>query len=271
MNDDHTNNGHQVDLGGETVGDGLGRMINTREDGERKLLVVCPLCGKDWRADYLAGRHDHDDVKAHLRGHDHERFFETRSVDSVSEPRGDGQQRLVPDGGHTATRKHFYLITEHKHDDRVGCVSVSDTRRTRPTKNEEGPITVLDEECKDFRDVGKQVGLGYHDFADPSEYEDNDLVADIMQAKIRSVDRKWAEKAGVEHVYENEDEVATDGGQPRDFPRDGERIGEQWPTHPQRGHTRRTRRLTRHEDWQAGVLVGLACAALIGLLWRLLR
>ena len=33
----------------------------------------------------------------------------------------------------------------------------------------------------------------------------------------------------------------------------------------------RLRRHHRHEDWQAGVLVGLACAALIGLLWRLLR
>jgi len=95
-----TDGGHQVDLGGETVGDGLGRLVNASEDGERKLLVVCPLCGKDWRAEYAAGRHDHDDVKTHLRGHDHERFFETTSVDPKRQPRGDGQQRLVPDGGH---------------------------------------------------------------------------------------------------------------------------------------------------------------------------
>ena len=66
--------------------------------------------------------------------------------------------------------------------------------------------------------------------------------------------------------------IVTDGGQPRDFPSDGERIGEQWPnTHPHGGHTRRTRRLKRHKDWQAGVLVGLLSATLIGLLWRLLR
>ena len=62
--------------------------------------------------------------------------------------------------------------------------------------------------------------------------------------------------------------VESDGGQPRDFPRDGRR----WPnSRPQGGRTRRDSRLKRHADWQAGVLVGLACAALIGLLWRLLR
>ena len=63
-------------------------------------------------------------------------------------------------------------------------------------------------------------------------------------------------------------DLVTDGGQPRDFPRDGRR----WPnSRPQGGRTRRDSRLKRHADWQAGVLVGLACAALIGLLWRLLR
>jgi hypothetical protein len=69
----------------------------------------------------------------------------------------------------------------------------------------------------------------------------------------------------------DETELVTDGGQPRDFPSDAERIGEGWPNHPEAGHTRRDSRLKRHKDWQAGVLVGLACAALIGLLWRLLR
>ena len=153
-----TDGGHQVDLGGETVGDEHDRLVNTRDDGERLLLVECPLCGADWRAAFEAGRWDHDDVKAHLRDHDHERFFETTSVDPERRPSGDGQQRLVPDGG-----------------------------------------------------------------------------------------------------------------QPRDFPTDGELIGEGWPSHPQRDHTRRTHRLKRHKDWQAGVLVGLFSAAIAGLLWRLLR
>jgi len=31
------------------------------------LLVVCPLCGDDWRDEYQQGEHDHDDVKAHFQ------------------------------------------------------------------------------------------------------------------------------------------------------------------------------------------------------------
>ena len=98
-----TDGGQQVDLGGETVGDEHDGLVNTRDDGERLLLVECPLCGADWRAAFEAGRWDHDDVKTHLRGHDHERFFETTSVEPERQPRGDGQQRLVPDGGHDPT------------------------------------------------------------------------------------------------------------------------------------------------------------------------
>ena len=67
-------------------------------------------------------------------------------------------------------------------------------------------------------------------------------------------------------------EIATDGGQPRDFPTDGERIGEQWPnSRPQDGHTRRTHRLTRHADWQAGVIVGWLSAALAAVVWAVIR
>ena len=97
-------------------------------------------------------------------------------------------------------RKYFYLITEHEDEDRVGGVSVYDSPLSRATKNNEAGICVLDEEEQDFRDIGKQVGLGYHDFEDEDEYNDNELLADVMQAKIRSVDRKWARKAGVEEV-----------------------------------------------------------------------
>jgi len=68
-------------------------------------------------------------------------------------------------------------------------------------------------------------------------------------------------------------EIATDGGHPfDDIDRDGERIGEQWPnTHPQDGHTRRTHRLTRHADWQAGVIVGWLSAALAAVVWAVIR
>jgi len=97
-------------------------------------------------------------------------------------------------------RKHFYLITEHEQDDRVGGVSITDSRLSRCLKNEQGPITVLDEEQKDFREIGKQVGLGYHDFESEDEYDEQ--AVEVMQAKIREVDEQWAEKAGVhELVY----------------------------------------------------------------------
>jgi len=97
-------------------------------------------------------------------------------------------------------RKHFYLITEHEEQDRVGCVSVFESRMSQPLKNEEGPITVLDDDKEGFRDVGKKVGLGYADFPDEETYEEQ--AAEVMQDKIREVDEQWAEKAGVhELVY----------------------------------------------------------------------
>lgn len=103
-------------------------------------------------------------------------------------------------------RKHFYLVTAHEQEERVGGVSVMDSRLSRPEKNAEGPITILDKEAEGFRQVGKQVGLGYHDFASEDEYEDR--AAEVMQAKVRDVDRKWAEKAGIEEIVYEEVESA---------------------------------------------------------------
>jgi len=98
-------------------------------------------------------------------------------------------------------RKHFYLITEHEDEERVGDVSILGMQLSQPLKNEEGPVTVRDEQERDFVDVGKQVHLGYYDFADGA-YEDDSQVAEVMQEKIREVDAKWAKKAGVyETVY----------------------------------------------------------------------
>ena len=100
-------------------------------------------------------------------------------------------------------RKHFYLVTEHEDETRQGGVSVYDSRRPKPLKNNEGGITVLDEETEGFRDVGRMVGLGYYDFDSEVDYEDR--VAEVMKAKIREVDREWAEKAGVvDTVYDND-------------------------------------------------------------------
>jgi len=102
-------------------------------------------------------------------------------------------------------RKHFYLITEHEEEARVGGVSVFESRMTTPTKNEEGAIQVRDTETKTYMTVGKKVGLGYHDFEDEQEYEAT--VLEVMKKKIREVDEKWAEKAGVvDTVYGDADE-----------------------------------------------------------------
>jgi len=49
------------------------------------------------------------------------------------------------------------------------------------------------------------------------------------------------------------------------------RIGGRWDGHPSQPHTRRQQRIERQADWQAGVLVGLASAALMAVVWGVLR
>lgn len=93
-------------------------------------------------------------------------------------------------------RKHLYLITDHEDEDRVGGVSFMDSQMSRPLKNEEGPITVLDEDKEGFREVGKKVGMGYHDFESEAAYEDNDRVAAVIKEKLAEIDETWIQKAG---------------------------------------------------------------------------
>jgi len=102
-------------------------------------------------------------------------------------------------------RKHLYLITEHENEDRVGGVAIYDTRFSTPTKNEEGPITVLDKGAEGFREVGKKVGLGYHDFESEKAAEDDDIWYDVIQEKLRDIDDRWIEKAGIELDSEGDD------------------------------------------------------------------
>lgn len=95
-------------------------------------------------------------------------------------------------------RKYFYLITEHEEADRVGGVSIMDTPMSRPLKNEEGPITILDEEKEGFRRVGKKVGMGYYDFKSEARYEDNDRCVEVMKQKLAEIDEEWLHKAGLD-------------------------------------------------------------------------
>lgn len=102
----------------------------------------------------------------------------------------------MTDTNHQSVRKHLYLVTEHEKEDRVGGVSFHDSRMSRPLKNEEAPIHVLDKEKEDFRIVGKQVGMGYHDFESEEAYNDNDHVADVIAEKLAEIDAEYIEKAG---------------------------------------------------------------------------
>lgn len=115
------------------------------------------------------------------------------------------QDNSATDAGESAgtpadgtVRKHFYLVTEHEEKDRVGGVSIMDSRMQRPLKNEEGPITVLDEDKEGFSHIGKQVGMGYYDFESEDEYEDNDRCVEVMKQKLAEIGEKWIEKAGLD-------------------------------------------------------------------------
>jgi hypothetical protein len=69
---------------------------------------------------------------------------------------------------------------------------------SRPLKNEEGPITVLNEEKEDFVDIGKKVGMGYHDFESQEAYEDEENCVDVMKQKLGEIDEQWLRKAGLQ-------------------------------------------------------------------------
>lgn len=91
-------------------------------------------------------------------------------------------------------RKHFYLITEHENEDRVGLISITDARLSKPLKNEEADIIVLDDDKKDFNHIGKEVGLGYADFEDEDDYKDR--IDEVVKEKLADIDKHWLEKAG---------------------------------------------------------------------------
>ncbi len=97
----------------------------------------------------------------------------------------------------TSVRKYLYLVTEHEEEDRVGGISVMDSQMSRPTKNNEAPIRIIDEEKEDFRIVGKKVGMGYHDFESEDAYDDNDRFVEVVEKKLGEIDEEWLDKADV--------------------------------------------------------------------------
>jgi len=92
-------------------------------------------------------------------------------------------------------RKHLYLIVDHEKPDRVGGVSIYDPWFTRSERNTTEPITIYDDEIGGFQKVGERVYLGYHDFDDEDDYEENG--ADEMQQNLCEIDDSHLEHAGL--------------------------------------------------------------------------
>jgi hypothetical protein len=93
-------------------------------------------------------------------------------------------------------RKHLYLITEHRDDEKQGQVFAASRRRSRSKKNEERPIQTFDKEAGDFIEIGQQVHLGYVDFEDEADFEEHGFGA--IQRKLSEIDACWLEKAGLD-------------------------------------------------------------------------
>lgn len=93
-------------------------------------------------------------------------------------------------------RKHLALIIEHDDPERVGLIASYDSRPSRLIKNEPAPIQIRDDEKRGFATVGKKVGLGYVDFDDEDDYEEN--FGDAVKRKLTEIDAKWLDKAGMD-------------------------------------------------------------------------
>lgn len=94
----------------------------------------------------------------------------------------------------TANRVHFYLITDHEDEDKVGLVRQCETRYTKSSKNEKTAFYQFDDEAGEFYPQGKHVSMGYVDFEsdDPSEEE----LLDAIQRKLAEIDERHIEDAG---------------------------------------------------------------------------
>lgn len=102
----------------------------------------------------------------------------------------------MPATKQTATRKHFYLVTEHEDSDQVGRVSIGDSRLANGSKNEETAIHTFDEDTGDFEILGKRVSMGYIDFESEDDYEEN--IGDAVRRKLGEIDERHLHKAGLD-------------------------------------------------------------------------
>lgn len=92
-------------------------------------------------------------------------------------------------------RKHFYLVTDARDESRVGGVEATDIRYTTAEKNVETVLHKRNHVTGDSWDE-KIVSLGYYDFDDEADYEENAF--DVIKQKLGEVDESHLEKAGLE-------------------------------------------------------------------------
>jgi hypothetical protein len=88
----------------------------------------------------------------------------------------------------------MYLITEHENPKKVGNVHFTDTKRSWPDKNKAGDIQVF--KNGDYQVVGTQVCLGFHDFDSEENYNNPDVVQEVVEKKFAEIDDSFLEEAG---------------------------------------------------------------------------
>lgn len=92
-------------------------------------------------------------------------------------------------------RKHLYLIVDSPQEEFVGRVASMDRQRPQVEKNVEG---VVDKRNMDTGESYQErlVGLGYHDFEDEAEYEEQ--FVKVVKGKLGEIDEEHLVKAGLD-------------------------------------------------------------------------
>lgn len=92
-------------------------------------------------------------------------------------------------------RVHFYLITDHPDDEKIGLIETVEggQKNTGASKNEEGVCYLFNHETGDRKEQW-EVGLGYVDFEDENDYEEN--LPEAVDRKLAEIDAEYLEKAG---------------------------------------------------------------------------
>lgn len=92
-------------------------------------------------------------------------------------------------------RRHFYLIVDSPHDDRIAGCDIQDSRYPGASKNEQ---TVQHRRNLETGETYEEtiVSLGYEDYESESAYEAN--VVEDMNEKLAEIDDQHLRDAGVD-------------------------------------------------------------------------